>query len=70
MRKMKLIKEQRAFALRLAEPGTPVAEVCRQTGISPATFYAWKKHASGSSRTAGAEGVRRGARGLSGSWLA
>jgi putative transposase len=27
----------------LAEGGTPVADVCRQIGISDATFYTWKK---------------------------
>ena len=29
--------------MRLAESGTPVIDVCRQTGISEATFYTWKK---------------------------
>jgi len=32
-----------ALALRQAEKGTPIEEVCRETGISQATFYAWKK---------------------------
>jgi putative transposase len=27
----------------LAEGGTPVADECRQIGISDATFYTWKK---------------------------
>ena len=36
-------EEQVAYALRLAESGTPVADVCRQTGIAEATFYLWKK---------------------------
>jgi len=31
------------FALRQAETGVKVAEVCRKTGISEATFYNWKK---------------------------
>ena len=31
------------LALRLAEGGTPVADACRQIGISDATFYTWKK---------------------------
>ena len=31
--------EQIAFALRQAEGGTAVADVCRQLGISAATFY-------------------------------
>jgi Transposase. len=35
--------EQIAYALRQAESGTAVADVCRQMGISEATFYVWKK---------------------------
>ena len=30
---------QIAFALKQAEVGTPVEEVCRKMGISDATFY-------------------------------
>ena len=29
--------------MRQAETGTAVADVCRQLGISEATFYVWKK---------------------------
>jgi len=43
MKKSRFTEEQIAFALRLAESGTPVADVCRQIGISDATFYTWKK---------------------------
>jgi putative transposase len=32
-----------AYALRQVESGTPVGDVCRQLGVSGATFYAWKK---------------------------
>jgi putative transposase len=35
--------EQIAYALRQAESGTAVADVCRQLGISEAIFYVWKK---------------------------
>jgi len=35
--------EQIAFALRQAEVGTPVAEVCRKMGVSEATYYRWKQ---------------------------
>ena len=28
---------------RLADSGQPVPDVCRQMGISEATFYVWKK---------------------------
>jgi len=31
------------LALRQADAGTPVGDVCRQLGVSEATFYAWKK---------------------------
>ena len=43
MKKTRFSEEQIAFALRLGDSGTPVAEVCRQIGISEATFYVWKK---------------------------
>jgi putative transposase len=43
MKKSRYSEEQVAYALRLAESGTPVADVCRQTGIAEATFYLWKK---------------------------
>ena len=43
MRKSKFSEEQIAYALRQAESGTAVADVCRQLGISDATFYVWKK---------------------------
>jgi putative transposase len=43
MKKSRFTEEQIAYALRLAEGGTPVADVCRQVGISDATFYTWKK---------------------------
>jgi putative transposase len=29
-------------ALKIAEAGTPVPEVCRKLGIAQATFYRWK----------------------------
>ncbi|KIA79179.1 transposase [Chromobacterium piscinae] len=34
-------------ALRQAESGTTVAEVCRKMGVSEATFYNWKKKYGG-----------------------
>ena len=37
MKKSKFTEEQIAFALRQAESGTTVAEVCRKMGISEAT---------------------------------
>jgi len=43
MKKSRYTEEQIAFALRQAESGTPVADVCRQMGVSEASFYLWKK---------------------------
>jgi putative transposase len=31
------------MALRQAEAGTPVEEICRKLGIAEGTFYRWKK---------------------------
>lgn len=43
MKKSKFTEEQMLFALKQADAGQPVGDVCRQMGISEATFYAWKK---------------------------
>jgi putative transposase len=43
MKKSRYTEERIAFALRQAESGVPVADVCRQMGVSEATFYVWKK---------------------------
>ena len=43
MKRSKFSEEQVAYALRQAESGTPVSEVCRQLGVSEATFFVWKK---------------------------
>ena len=40
-------EEQILRALRQAESGTRVADVCREHGISEAAFYVWKKKYSG-----------------------
>ncbi len=43
MKRSRFSEEQVTYALRQAEGGTPVREVCRQLGVSEATFYVWKK---------------------------
>lgn len=43
MKTSKFTEAQIAFALKQAELGTKVEEVCRKLGISEATFYNWKK---------------------------
>ncbi len=43
MKRSRFTEEQIAYALRLAESGTAVVDVCRQIGVSEATYYTWKK---------------------------
>lgn len=43
MRTSKYTPEQIAQALRQAESGTPVVEICRKLQVSEQTFYRWKK---------------------------
>jgi putative transposase len=43
MRKSRFSAEQITMALRQAEGGTPVEEVCRKLGVSQATFFRWKR---------------------------
>ena len=47
MKRSKYTESQVVFALKQAETGIPVAEVCRKMGISEATFYNWKKKFGG-----------------------
>jgi putative transposase len=47
MRKSRFTVEQIAHALRQAETGTPVAQVCRAMGVSEQAFYRWKKQYGG-----------------------
>lgn len=47
MKKTRYTEEQIAFALKQAETGICVGEVCRKMGISEATFYNWKKKFAG-----------------------
>ena len=47
MKKSNYTEEQIAFALKQAELGTPVEEVCRKMGLSDATFYNWRKKFGG-----------------------
>ncbi len=47
MKKSRFTDEQIAYALRQGETGTRVEEICRQMGISDATYYNWKKKYGG-----------------------
>ena len=39
--------EQIIYALKRVEGGEKASEVCREMGVSEASFYAWKKKFSG-----------------------
>ena len=43
MKRSTCSEEQIVYAIRQADAGTPVGDLCRQLGVSDATFYAWKK---------------------------
>jgi putative transposase len=43
MRKSSFTTEQIVFALRQADDGLGVDEVCRKRGISQATFFSWRQ---------------------------
>jgi putative transposase len=47
MKSSRYSPEQVAFAMRQAESGTPVPEVCRKMGVAEQTFYRWKKKYAG-----------------------
>jgi putative transposase len=43
MKRSKFSEERVAYALRQVAAGTAVPDICRQLGVSEATFYVWKK---------------------------
>lgn len=43
MKKSKFTEAQIVYAIKQSEAGTRVDEICRQMGISQATFFNWKK---------------------------
>ncbi len=47
MRKSKFTEHQIVGALKQAESGVPVKDVCRELGVSPATFYQWRSKYGG-----------------------
>lgn len=47
MRKSKFTDSQIMDALKRAESGEPVPELCREVGISSATFYKWRSKFGG-----------------------
>jgi len=55
VKRKRYTEPQIVFALRQAEMGTPVGEICRKMGIAEATFYRWKQRYGG----LGAPEIRR-----------
>lgn len=47
VKKSRFTEDQIAFALKQAELGIRVEEVCRKMGISDATFYKWRAKYAG-----------------------
>lgn len=43
MKRSRFSEGQIIYGIRQAESGTPVGDLCRQLGVSEATFYTWKK---------------------------
>jgi putative transposase len=47
MKSSRFSDAQKAFVLKQGGDGVPVAEICRRTGISQATYFNWKKKYDG-----------------------
>ena len=44
MKASKFSDAQKAFILKQGADGIPVADICRNVGISQATYFNWKKY--------------------------
>lgn len=47
MKRKRWTEPQIVFALRQADEGTSVGEICRKMGVAEATFYRWRKRYGG-----------------------
>ena len=51
MKASKFSDAQKAYIVKRGEEGVPVAELCREIGISQATYFNWKKKYAGLMRS-------------------
>ena len=47
MKASRFTDAQKAFISKQGEEGKPVAEICREAGISQATYFNWRKKYAG-----------------------
>lgn len=47
MKRSRFTEEQITYALKQAEGGEPVAEICRKMGVSQNSFYQWRRKYQG-----------------------
>ena len=47
MKRKRFTEEQITYALKQAESGTPVAEICRKLQVTEQSFYRWKRKYTG-----------------------
>lgn len=47
MKASKFTDAQKAFIIKQGEEGKPIAKVCREAGISQATYFNWRKKYAG-----------------------
>ncbi len=47
MKRKRYTEEQIAYALRQAESGAKVVEICRKLGVNEQTFYTWRRKYAG-----------------------
>lgn len=47
MKASRFTDAQKAFVIKQGEAGKPIAELCREVGISQATYFNWRKKYAG-----------------------
>lgn len=47
MKASRFTNAQKAFVIKQGEEGKPIAEICREVGISQATYFNWRKKYAG-----------------------